>query len=70
MKAQFDQDPNLKLKIERRITTKFSYPKENADVFISYSRSDSAFVEKFYELVEQDENNYENDAKLKKRKRG
>ena len=46
MEAQFGQDPNLKLKIERRITTKFSYPEENADVFISYSRRDSAFVEK------------------------
>lgn len=49
MEAQFGQDPNLKLKIERRITTKFSYPEENADVFISYSRRDSAFVEKLYD---------------------
>lgn len=49
MEAQFFQDPNLKAKIERRITTKFSYPEENVDVFISYSRSDSAFVEKLYD---------------------
>lgn len=44
----YEQNPKLKNKIQKRILTKFSYPEEKADVFISYSRSDSAFVELLY----------------------
>ena len=44
----YGQNPELKDKIQKRILTKFSYPEEKADVFISYSRTDSAFVEMLY----------------------
>lgn len=49
MDRLYQYEPMLKEKLEKRITTKFSYPEENSDVFISYSRSDSAFVESLYE---------------------
>ena len=51
MDKQFLRDPKLKERLEKRIITKFSYPEEHADVFISYSRSDSAFVEALYEAL-------------------
>lgn len=51
MDKQYLRDPKLKEKLEKRIITKFSYPEEYADVFISYSRSDSAFVESLYEAL-------------------
>ena len=44
----YEQKPKLKDIIQNRILTKFSCPTEKADVFISYSRSDSAFVELLY----------------------
>lgn len=51
MDKQYLRDPKLKEKLEKRIINKFSYPEENADVFISYSRSDSTFVESLYEAL-------------------
>ena len=45
----YEQKPKLKDIIQKRILTKFSYPEEKTDVFISYSRSDSAFVELLYD---------------------
>lgn len=38
----------LERKMAQNERTKFDHPEENADVFISYSRSDSAFAEKLY----------------------
>ena len=51
MDKQYLRDPKLKEKLEKRIVNKFSYPEENTDVFISYSRSDSTFVESLYEAL-------------------
>ncbi len=48
MNIQYSEDPKLRDKIQKRIPSKFSYPEENTDIFISYSRSDSAFVELLY----------------------
>ena len=48
MNKQYERNPKLRDKIQKRITTKFSYPEENTDIFVSYSRSDSAFVELLY----------------------
>ena len=48
LNKQYERNPKLRDKIQKRITTKFSYPEENTDIFVSYSRSDSAFVELLY----------------------
>lgn len=48
MNVQYAEDRQLKDKIQKRITTKISYPEENVDIFISYSRRDSSFVELLY----------------------
>lgn len=51
MEHQYTQNPSLKQKLLNRITTKFSYPEEKADVFLSYSRRDSEFTAKLYETL-------------------
>lgn len=51
MELQYTQNPSLKQKLMNRITTKFSYPEEKADVFLSYSRRDSVFTAKLYEAL-------------------
>ncbi len=51
MERQYQQDPLLKTKVINRIVTKFSYPEEKSDVFLSYSRRDTEFTEKLYEAL-------------------
>lgn len=51
MERQYANNASLKKKIENRIITKFSYPEEKSDFFISYSRRDSEFVSALYEAL-------------------
>ena len=51
MERQYAQNPWLKNKIMNRIVTKFSYPEEKTDIFLSYSRRDAEFTEKLYDAL-------------------
>lgn len=53
MDRQYVQNHLLKNKIMNRIVTKFSYPEEKTDIFISYSRRDIEFTEKLYDALTQ-----------------
>ncbi len=51
MQRLYRSDGKLERKLMDRVFTKTSAPMENADVFISYSRSDADFVEALYEAL-------------------
>lgn len=53
MERQYVQNPLLRNNIMNRIVTKFSYPEEKTDIFLSYSRRDAEFTEKLYEALTQ-----------------
>lgn len=53
MERQYAKNPLLKNKIMNRIITKFSYPEEKSDIFLSYSRRDAEFTEKLYDALTQ-----------------
>lgn len=53
MECQYAKNPLLKNKIMNRIITKFSYPEEKSDIFLSYSRRDAEFTEKLYDALTQ-----------------
>lgn len=51
MEKQYELNPSLKKKLQNKITTKFSYPEERTDFFLSYSRRDADFTLKLYEAL-------------------
>lgn len=51
MDRQYSLYPQLKKKLTNKIITKFSYPEEKSDFFISYSRRDAEFTLELYEAL-------------------
>lgn len=51
MEKQYELNPLLRQKLMNRVTTKFSYPEEKTDIFISYSRRDAQFAADLYEAL-------------------
>lgn len=51
MQRQYAEHPLLKSKLVNRVVTKFSYPEEKSDIFLSYSRRDAEFTARLYEVL-------------------